>query len=62
MAGTNPETSHQEILAALTDEAKRLWGDARAVALKSYLENAAKQLGDTAQVLPEPEVEPGYYQ
>ena len=62
MAGNNPETSQEEILAALTDEAKRLWGNDRGDAIKSYLENTAKQLRDTALVLPEPEVEPGYFQ
>ena len=62
MAGVSPESSQEEILAALTIEAQRLWGSERAEAIKTYLENTAKQIGDTGRVLPEPEVEPGYFQ
>ena len=62
MSGISPGPSQEEILAALTDEAKRLWGNARAEAIKSYLENTAKQLRETGRTLPEPEVEPGYFQ
>lgn len=62
MAGISPGSSQEEILAALTDEAKRLWGSERAEAIKSYLENTAEQLGETGRTLPETEVEPGYFQ
>ena len=62
MADISPRSSYEEILADLTHEANRLWGNDRAKALKSYLENTAKQLGETGRTLPEPEVEPGYYQ
>ena len=62
MADISSGSSQEEILAALTDEAKRLWGSDRAEAIKSYLENTAKQLGETGRTLPEPEVEPGYFQ
>ena len=62
MAGIIPGPSQEEILAALTREAQRLWGNARAEAIKSYLENTAMQLGETGQTLPKPEVEPGYFQ
>jgi len=62
MADISPGSSEEEILAALTVEAQRLWGRDRAEAIKSYLETTAKQLGDTGRTLPEPEVEPGYYQ
>ena len=62
MASINPGSSEEEILATLTREAQRLWGNDRAEAIKTYLENTAKQLGETGKVLPEPEVEPGYFQ
>ena len=62
MVGTNPGSSEEEILAALTREAQRLWGNDRAEVIKTYLENTAKQLGETGKSLPEPEVEPGYFQ
>ncbi len=62
MAGISPGSSQEEILAALTREAQRLWGSDRAKAIESYLENTAKQLGKTGRTLPEPEVEPGYFQ
>ena len=62
MAAITPGLSQEEILAAFTHEAQRLWGSDRAEAIKSDLENTAKQLGETARSLPEPEVEPGYYQ
>ena len=62
MADIGPGSSQEEILAALTVEAQRLWGRDRVDALKAYLETTAKQLVDTGRTLPEPEVEPGYYQ
>ena len=39
MADISPIQSQEETLAALTHKAKNLWGDDRAEALKSYLEN-----------------------
>ena len=62
MADITPGSSQEEILAALTREAQRLWGSDRAEAIKSDLETTAKQLGETGRTLPEPEVEPGYFQ
>ncbi len=62
MVGISPGSSQEEILAALTREAKRLWGSERAEAIKSYLENTAKQMENTGRTLPEPEMEPGYFQ
>ena len=62
MADITTGSSQEEILAALTREAQRLWGSDRAEAIKSDLENTARQLGETGRTLPEPEVEPGYYQ
>ena len=62
MAGIKPGSSQEEILAVLSDEAQRLWGSDRAEAIRSYLENTAQQLWETGRTLPEPEVEPGYFQ
>ncbi len=62
MVGTRAGSSDEEILAALTREAQRLWGNDRAEKIKTFLENTAKQLGETGKSLPEPEVEPGYFQ
>ena len=62
MFGIDSGTSHQEILAQLTNEAQRRWGNDRAEAIKTYLENTAKQIFDTGNSLPVPEIEPGYFQ
>lgn len=62
MAVISPGSSQEEILAALTIEAQRFWGSDRAETIKAYLENTANQLAATGQTLPEPEVEPGYFQ
>ena len=62
MADITPGSSQEKILAALTREAQRLWGSDRAEAIKSDLENTARQLGETGRTLTEPEVEPGYFQ
>ena len=62
MFGIDSGTSQQEILAQLTNEAQRRWGNDRAEAIKTYLENTAKQIFDTGNSLPVPEIEPGYFQ
>ena len=62
MSGINSGTSQQEILVQLTSEAQRRWGNDRAEAIKTYLENTAKQIFETGNSLPVPEIEPGYFQ
>lgn len=62
MAANSPSLSQKEILAAMTDAAKKLWGSHRAEAIRASLESTAHQLEKTGHTLPEPETEPGYFQ
>jgi|AP82_1055514.scaffolds.fasta_scaffold44579_2 hypothetical protein len=62
MSGIGSGFSQQEILVQLTSEAQRRWGNDRAEQIKTYLENTAKQIFETENSLPVPEIEPGYFQ
>ena len=62
MASIRPEAPKEEIQRELAEQARTLWGSERAEELDSVLENTAGQLHEVGQVLPEPEVEPGFYQ
>ena len=62
MATIRPGAPQQEIRQELTERARALWGNDRAEALRSALENTASQLEEVGRVLPKPEVEPGFYQ
>ena len=62
MASIHPGAPQEEILRELTQQAKALWGNDRAEALRDALEQTAGQLREVSQAPPRPEVEPGFYQ
>ncbi len=62
MTNVEPGESAAEILARLIAEARRLWGEERAQELRSFLQQTADNLHQIATHLPDPSVEPGFYQ
>ena len=62
MVSVPPDSPYEDILRALTEQAVALWGEERAAAIATTLEQTAQQLRDVSQVLPHYEVEPGFYQ
>ena len=62
MPGMRPDASQEDILRELTEEARALWGQERAEALGTSMEQTAGQLEDVSGTLPHREVEPGFYQ
>lgn len=62
MVSVPPDSTHDDLLRALTQQAVTLWGKERAVAIAITLEQTAQQLRDVSQVLPHYDVEPGFYQ
>ena len=61
MASTHPDMSYDQILQALTEQAVAMWGNERTHALRSSLEQTARQLADLGRALPNSDVEPGFY-
>ena len=51
-----------EILSWLLAEAQRLWGEKRAQELRTSIEQTAGNLHQISTHLPDPSVEPGFYQ
>jgi hypothetical protein len=62
MASMKPDISQEDILHELTQQARSLWGERRAEALRTSLEQTARNLQEIGQNLPRYEVEPGFYQ
>ncbi len=62
MTNGKPGESAAEILSRLLAEAQRLWGEVRAEELLASLEQTAGNLHQIASHLPDPSVEPGFYQ
>jgi hypothetical protein len=62
MASMKSGISPEDILRALTEQAKSLWSERRAEALQAQLEQTARNLQQIGQNLPRCEVEPGFYQ
>ena len=62
MTNGKPGESAAEILSRLIAEAQRLWGEVRAEELLASLEQTAGNLHQIASHLPDPSVEPGFYQ
>ena len=62
MTNGKPGESAAEILSRLLAEAQRLWGEVRAEELLASLEQTAGNLHQIATHLPDPSVEPGFYQ
>ena len=62
MTSVRPDAPQEDILSALVEQAKVLWGEERAAALTASLEQTAQQLVDVSRTLPGSEVEPGFYQ
>ena len=62
MTNGKPGESAAEILSRLLAEAQRLWGEVRAEELLASLEQTSVNLHQIASHLPDPSVEPGFYQ
>ncbi len=62
MTHEKPGESAAEILSRLLDDARRLWGEERAQELRTSLQQTADNLHQIATHLPDPSVEPGFYQ
>ena len=62
MVSVPPDSTYDDLLRALTEQAVTLWGEERAAAIAITLEQTAQQLRDVSLVLPHYEVEPGFYQ
>ena len=62
MTDVKPGESAEEIISLLLAEARRLWGEERAQELQSSLQQTAGNLQQIATHLPDPSVEPGFYQ
>jgi hypothetical protein len=61
MVGVNYKMSPQEIAQELIDAAVVLWGQERADAIRSTLEQTAENLSTIAQNLPDREEEPAFF-
>ena len=62
MTDVEPGEFLAEILSRLLADAGRLWGEERAQALRTSIEQTAGNLHQIATHLPDPSVEPGFYQ
>ncbi len=62
MTNVNRKESAADILSRLLTEARRLWGEERAQELGTSIEQTAGNLHQVAAHLPDPSVEPGFYQ
>jgi hypothetical protein len=58
----NSNSSPEDILQNLLEQAEKIWGVDRALKIKTTLENASKQLSEVSNNLPDKETEPGFYQ
>ena len=61
MAEIQEKGSPREIAEALFQRAVALWGEGRATALRSTLDQAAEHLWKLSRNTPEREVEPGFF-
>jgi hypothetical protein len=62
MTNVKPGESAAEILLRLLAEAQRRWGEERAQELGTSLQQTADNLHQIATHLPDPSVDPGFYQ
>lgn len=62
MVSVRPDAPSEDILRALTEQAKALWGQERTAAISDSLAQTAQQLEDVSRTLPDREVEPAFYQ
>ena len=62
MTQMNLETTVDVLLGNLTARARALWGEDKAAAMSSALEQTARQLWEIGQFTPARDVEPGFYQ
>ena len=62
MPTSNSNSSPEEILQNLMEQAEKKWGMDRALEIKATLETASKQLSEVSNNLPDKETEPGFYQ
>ena len=62
MTNVKPGESAAEILSRLLAEAQRRWGEERAQELRTSLEQTAGNLHQIATHLPDPSIDPGFYQ
>ena len=62
MPDEKPGESAALFLSRLLAEAQRLWGEERAHELRTSIEQTAGNLHQIATHLPDPSVEPGFYQ
>ena len=62
MANVSPDMSLEKIMQELAEQARSRWGENRAAAIQTPLEQTARQLHQISQNLPDPKVEPGFYQ
>ena len=62
MTQMNSDTTVEDLLTHLTARARALWGEDKAAAMRSALEQTARQLWEIGQTTPARDVEPGFYQ
>ena len=62
MMDVEPIESTAEILSRLHSEARRLWGEERMQELETSIQDTAENLLQIATNLPDPSIEPGFYQ
>ncbi|MEE9149360.1 MAG: hypothetical protein V3U27_18410 [Candidatus Tectomicrobia bacterium] len=62
MASIKPDSDVEDILRELMAQATTLWGAERVTIIRSSLEQMARHLHNVGQSLPDPGVEPGFYQ
>ena len=58
----SPEESLEDLVRELTGRAKALWGEEKAGAMKTELEETARHLQQIGRETPGRDVEPGFYQ
>jgi hypothetical protein len=61
MVGMSPSLSKDDISGELVAKATELWGEGRAVAIRSTLDNVAESLWVLGQNLPDLEQEPAFF-
>ena len=54
--------THEELLRDITERAKALWGEAKAAEMADALEQTALNMEQIDRMMPERDVEPGFYQ
>ena len=62
MSTSNSNSSPEDILRQLLEQAKANWGEDRAREIRETLEQASRQLSEVLNNLPDKETEPGFYQ